>query len=47
MRPYRKKYQSPELIVHGDLKKISRRRAGNRTDVPERTVVVPLDGITS
>ena len=47
MEPHRKKYQSPELVVHGDLRKITRRSVGNRTDVPEGTVVVPIDDIAS
>ena len=47
MEPDRKKYKSPELVVHGDLRKITRKGGGNRTDVPEGTVVVSIDAITS
>ena len=47
MERNRKKYESPDLVVHGDLKKITRNGGGDRTDVPEGTVVVSIDAITS
>ena len=47
MEPEKKKYKSPELVVHGDLRKITRRGGGDRTDVPEGTVVTDIADITS
>ena len=47
MKPDRKKYACPELVVHGDLRKITRRGGGNHTDVPEGTVVTSIADITS
>ena len=37
----KKRYKAPELIVHGGLKKITRRGGGDRIDVPEGTAAAP------
>ena len=43
----KKRYKTPELIVHGDLRKITRQGGGSHTDVPEGTVVTSIAAITS
>lgn len=34
MEPKKKQYKTPELIVHGDLRKITRRGSVGSNDVP-------------
>ena len=43
----RKRYRAPELVVHGDLTKITKRGGGDRIDLPEGTVVAPDATISS
>ena len=46
----KKSYKAPELLVHGDLRKITKRGGGNRIDVPEGTVVAvdaTINSVTS
>ena len=35
----KKKYEKPELMVHGDLREITKSGGGNQTDVPLGTVL--------
>ena len=43
----KKTYRAPELVVHGDLRKITKRGGGDRIDLPEGTVVAPDATISS
>ena len=43
----KKRYKTPELVVHGDLTRITKRGGGDRIDVPEGTVVTSIAAVTS
>ena len=43
MESRKKRYTKPELIVHGDLEKITREGGFSTTDVPQGTPVVNND----
>ena len=49
MESGKKRYTKPQLIVHGDLEKITRLGGRSQTDVPEGTPVVNnnISSITS
>ena len=47
MDSMKKRYRGPELIVHGNLTKITKRGGGDGIDVPKGTVVAPDATISS
>lgn len=49
MEQRKRRYAKPELIVHGDLEKITRQGGHSNTDVPQGTPVVNnnISSITS
>ena len=49
MKSRKRRYTEPELIVHGDLEKITRQGGSSNTDVPQGTPVVNnnISSITS